>query len=233
MTLVRIPAAPVAFLIAALCSAAPWPAEAVPYSVRLGLEKLVLDAPPGFTDTIELASPRLEDLAATLTEPSNRVLLFALSDGDLRRFTQGEQLEARRYMIAVTPKGLERDRVSATQFGTLVVESLQGLGKPMEVPDLAKYLEAQPVGKSVLVAELRREPNSVSVMQATRLPPLAGAHMFDARKPQYLAFTRTIFLVRGKALQISVFSMYESPADLDWLKVMTQRWQDELIRLNR
>lgn len=221
-----------AALLALLLSCASL-AGAAPFSVRLGMEKLVLDAPPGFTDTTELASPRLQDLAATLTEPSNRVLLFALSDGDLRRFTQGEQLEARRYMVAVTPKGLERERVSAAQFGTLVSESLQGLGKPVEAPDLARFLETQPVGKAVLVAELRKEANTVAVMQATRLPPLPGAHLFDTRKPQYLAFTRAIFLVRGKALQVSVYSMYESPADLDWLKVMTQRWQDELLRLNR
>lgn len=222
-----------AAVLAALLAAASQCAVAVPFSVRLGLEKLVLDAPPGFSDTTELASPRLQDLAATLTEPSNRVLLFALSDGDLRRFTQGEQLEARRYMVAVTPKGLERERVTAAQFGALVSESLQGLGKPAEAPDLAKFLETQPIGKAVLIAELRKDANAVAVMQATRLPPLPGAHVFDTRKPQYLAFTRAIFLVRGKALQVAVYSMYEGPADLDWLKVMTQRWQDELLRLNR
>ena len=55
---------------------------AAPFTVRLGLEKIVLDAPPGFTDTTELASPRLHDLAETLTAASNRILVFALSDAD-------------------------------------------------------------------------------------------------------------------------------------------------------
>jgi hypothetical protein len=206
---------------------------AAPFAVRLGLERIVLDAPPGYSDTTELSSPRLQDLAATLTEDSNRVLLFALSDTDLRRFTQGDQLEARRYMIAVTPKGLERERVSGAQFSALVVDSLQGLGQPAVAPDLAKYLETQPIGKASLLAELRREPATVSVLQATRLPPLPGAHLFDPRKPQYQAFTTTLFLVKGKALRLSVFSLYEGPADIEWLKVMTQRWQDELLRLNK
>jgi len=217
-----------AFLFAAFslsCAAAP-------FTVRLGAERLVLDAPAGFGDTTDLASPRLQDLAATLTSESNRVLLFALSDADLRRFTLGDQIEARRYMVAVTPKTLERERVSQEQFAAFVADSLQGLGKAVEAPDLVRFLESQPVGKANLLSELRRIPAAVSVLQATRLPPLPAATMWDSRKPQYLSFTTTLLLVRGKALQLSVFSLYDSPADIDWLRTISQRWQDEVLRLN-
>ncbi|MSQ63614.1 MAG: hypothetical protein EXR33_07240, partial [Betaproteobacteria bacterium] len=71
MAVVRIPA----ILFAALLAALPPSGAAAPFTVRLGLEKIVLDAPPGFTDTTELASPRLQDLAASLISPSNRLLL--------------------------------------------------------------------------------------------------------------------------------------------------------------
>jgi hypothetical protein len=219
--------------LAALLATISLSCAAAPFSVRLGLEKLVLDAPPGFTDTTELSSPRLSDLAATLTEASNRVLVFALSDADVRRFTNGEQLDAKRYLLAVTPKGLERERVSTAQFSDLVSEMLQEMGKPAAPADLPKFLETQPVGKANLISELRREPANVSVMLATRLPPLPGANMFADKKPQYLAFTRTLFLLRGKAVQLSVYSLYEGPPDVEWLRQMTQRWQDELGRLNR
>lgn len=205
---------------------------AAPFSVRLGLEKIVLDAPPGFTDTTELASPRLQDLAATLTSDSNRILLFALTDTDLRRFTLGDQIEARRYLIAVTPKGLERDRVGAEAFTTLVADSLRGLGKPAQPADLIRFLEGQPIGRVNLLAELRREPAVVSVLQATRLPPLPAKVMFDSPTPQYLFFTTTIFLLRGKAIQLAVYALVDGPADLDWLKTITLRWHDELQRLN-
>ena len=101
-----------ASLLAALLSAFALNCAAAPFAVRLGLEKIALDALPGFSDTTELASPRLQDLAATLTAPSNRILLFALTDADLRRFTNGDQLDQkRRYMMAVTPKALEREGV--------------------------------------------------------------------------------------------------------------------------
>ena len=221
-----------ACLIAALAATASLNCAAAPFTVRLGIERLVLDTPPGFTDTTELASPRLQYLAETLTAASNRILMFALSDGDVRSFTQGEKLDARRYMIAVTPRGLEQNRVTPEQFTALVAESLQGLGKPEAGPDLIKFLETQPIGKASLIAELKKESTATSVMQATRLPPLPSTVFWESSKPQYLCFTTTLFLVRGKALQLAVYTLYESPADADWLRTITQRWQDELLRLN-
>lgn len=208
------------------------PAMAAPFTVRLGIERIVLDTPPGFTDTTELASPRLQDLADMLTSASNRILMFALSDADVRRFTQGDTLDAKRYMIAVTPKGLERERVTPAQFSAYVADSLQNLGKPVETADIVKYLETQPIGKANLIAELKKDPAVVSVLQATRLPPLPSTTFWEADKPQYLLFTTTLFLVRGKALQLAVFSLFDGAADVEWLKTITQRWQDELLRLN-
>lgn len=220
-----------AILLAAAVPAS-HPAMAAPFTVRLGIERIVLDTPPGFTDTTELASPRLQDLSDTLTSASNRILLFALSDSDVRRFSNGEKLDAKRYMIAVTPKGLERERVTPAQFSAYVADSLQNLGKPVETADLVKFLETQPIGNANLIAELKQEPAVVSVLQATRLPPLPGTTFWESNKPQYLFFTTTLFLIRGKALQLAVFSLFDGPADVEWLKTITQRWQDELLRLN-
>jgi len=221
-------------LFAAVLAVLPLGGAAAPFTVRLGLERIALDTPPGFTNTTELASPRLQDLADTLTSASNRILIFALSDGDVRRFSQGEQLNAKRYMIAVTPRGLEHEWVSPEQLAAYVADSLQNLGKPAETgDDMVKFLESQPVGKANLIAELKKEPPLVSVLQATRLPPLPGKRFFDPSTPQYLFFTTTIFLVRGKAIQLAVYTLYDGPPDVEWLKTISRRWVDELQRLNQ
>jgi hypothetical protein len=225
MTAVRI----LACLLAALaldCAAAP-------FSVRLGTEKIVLDSPPGFSDTTELSSPRLQDLAASLTSASNRILMFALTDADYRRFTQGDFLDLRRYLIVVTPKGLEQVRVGNEQFAALVGDSLRDLGKPAVSADYLKFLDAQPEGKVNLLAELKREPATVSVLQGTRLPPVPGSTFWEKSKLQYLFFTTTLFLVRGKALRIDAYAISEGAPDLDWLKETTERWVSALQRLNR
>jgi hypothetical protein len=220
-------------LAALLAAALSLHCAAAPFTVRLGVEKVVLDAPPGFTNTIELASPRLQDLSETLTAASNRILVFALSDSDVRKFTLGEQLDARRYMIAVTPKGLEHQRLSPAQLTSYIADSVQNLGKPVEAPDLIRFLQKQPIGKASLLAELKRETAIVSVLQATRLPDMPGKRFFDSDTPQYLVFTTTIFVVRGKAIQLAVYSLYDTPADIDWLKLTTERWVDDLQRLNK
>ena len=229
MTLVRT----FASLLAGALFAFALNGAAAPFAVRLGLEKIALDALPGFSDTTELASPRLQDLAATLTAPSNRILLFALTDADLRRFTNGDQLDLkRRYLMAVTPKALERERVGAELFNALIADSLRDLGKAEQAADLAKFLESRPIGLANFLSELKKSPTAVSLLQATRLPPLAGERIFDKATPQYLLFCTSFVLVRGKALILSVYTLFYEPADMDWLKVATQRWVDDLQRLN-
>jgi len=233
MAVMRIAAALVSALLGAVLSTLPLSAAAAPFSVRLGIEKLVLDAPPGFSDTTELASPRLTAVSESLTPASNRILIFALSDDDVRRFTLGDPVDIRRYMIAVTPKGLEHQRISPDMFSAHVRESLQNLGAQLEAPDLIKFLEKEPVGKAYLLAELKRDAGTVSVLQATRLPDRPATTFWASPTPRYLCYTTTLFLVRGKILQIRVYSFYDTPLDIEWLKAITQRWQDELLRLNR
>jgi hypothetical protein len=188
--------------------------------------RLAFDAPPGFADTGFTGSPRLQELAESLTSASNRILMFAVTDADLRRFTQGDPLEAKRYMVAVTPRGLERERITAGAFARFVNDSLRGLGTlPPAGTDYRKYLDAQ--GKPALLAELRRDPEAVSVLQGARL---SSEGRSDA--PKYMLTTTTLLLMRGKAINLGVFGTYDSPEDLEWIRLTTVRWIDELQRLN-
>jgi len=229
---VRRPAAPFLALATALLAAVSLNCAAVPFSVRIGLEKIALETPPGFTDTGDLASPRLQDLAATLTSESNRVLLFGLTDADLRRFTLGDPLEARRYVLVVTAKAAERHRVTPEQFDGVAADFLAAVGTPVTPPDLVKYLEGQPIGRPNVLEEMRRPPAGASVLQAMRLPPIPPTAMFESAKPQYQVFSTSLLLVQGKVLRLSVFSLYAGPADIEWLRVTTLRWMDDLKGLN-
>ncbi len=200
---------------------------AAPFAVQVGEARIGLDAPSGFSDTTFTASPRLQELSEQLTQASNRILLFALSDADLRRFTLGDQMELRRYMIVVTPRGMERDRVSEASFKQFANESLAGLGKPPAEKDMVKYLDTRPPGSSSLLAELRHDPDVVSILQGTRIK---GARFFD--RSTYMLSSTTLLLVRGKALSLSIYTQYDEPSDLEWIRTTTARWVDELKRLN-
>lgn len=198
---------------------------AAPFAVRLGAERVALDTPPGFADTLELASPRLQELAEALTSASNRILLFALTDADLRRFTLGDDLELRRYLLVATPRATAGERIGLKQFEAYVAEATRGLGEPGQPADLRRFLDAQPLGRPRLIAELRRTPLAVSLLLGTRLAGREG-------KPVYLLSTSTLLLVRAKALSVSAYAGYADDADADWLRDTTLRWIDELQRLN-
>jgi hypothetical protein len=223
---------PLMRILACLLAAFSLNSAAEPFAVRLGMEKIVLDAPPGFSDTVNLASPRLQDFAESVNSPSNRVLLFGLTDADLRRFTLGDKIEVDRFVMIAAPKVLEQQRVTPERFAAFASESLGVLGKPAQFTDLVKYLESQPVGRSSLLAELRKDADVVSVLQATRLKPLPGYRFYERDKPQYLVFTTSLVLVRNKVLQMSVFSLSETAANIDWIRDATLLWADELRRLN-
>jgi hypothetical protein len=214
-------------LFAALLMGVSLQCAAAPFAVQVGEARIGLDAPSGFADTQFTGSPRLQELGESLTSASNRILLFALSDADLRRFMVGDQLELRRYMIAVTPRGMERDRVGDAAFKQFTGESMLGLGSPPAEKDLLKYLDSRQTGAVSLLQELRNEPDVLSVLQGVRSK--AGGFF---ERPKYQLSSTTLMLVRGKALSLSVYTEYNDPADLEWIRVTTGRWIDELKRLN-
>ena len=223
MTVVRF----FALVTAALVSLWSLQCAAAPFAVQVGEARIGLDAPSGFADTQFTGSPRLQELGESLTSASNRILLFALSDADLRRFMVGDQIELRRYMIAVTPRSMERDRVGEAAFKQLTGESMLGLGTPPAEKDLLKYLDSRQTGAVSLLQELRKDPDVVSILQGARSK---GGGFFERSK--YMLSSTTWMLVRGKALSLSVYTQYDDPADLEWIRLTTARWIDELKRLN-
>ena len=202
---------------------------AAPFAVQVGDVKLALDAPSGFADVQATGSPRLLELGESLTSASNKILLFALEDSDVRRFTVGDSPELRRYVIIVTPRDLQSTRVTTSTFRPLVTNALRDLGSPPDPKTpLRTYLDAEP-RRAKLLAELRKEPDLVSVMQGARLPDPPHSR----EPPRYLLSSTTLMLVRGKALNLALYTAHNGPEDVEWLRAATLRWIDDLRELNQ
>ncbi|MBV9190399.1 MAG: hypothetical protein JO292_06910 [Betaproteobacteria bacterium] len=201
---------------------------AAPFAVQVGETRLALDTPSGFAAVQATGSPRLLELGEQLTSATNKILLFALEDADVRRFTVGDSPELRRYAIIVTPRDLQTARVTAAGFRSLVTDAMRDLGSPPD-PKLAlrTYLDAEP-RRPKLIAELRKEQDVVSIMQGARLPdpPRSKA------EPRYLLNSMTFMLVRGKALNLALYTLQNGPDDVEWLRAATLRWIEELQQLN-
>jgi hypothetical protein len=199
---------------------------AAPFAVRLGEVRVVLDAPAGFADTLELGSPRLLELAQALTSASNRILLFALTDGDLRRFSTGDTPALQRYLLVATPRATVGDSLGLSDFESRLAEFERSLGKRAGDGDVRALLGEQPVGGTLILRELRRTPVLLSTLSATRLPPREEGAI------EVLLHTTTLMLVRGKLLSVSAYTVGHSGAEEAWLLELTQRWTEELQRLN-
>lgn len=209
-------------------------AGAAPFGVQVGPDRLVLDTPVGFADTAAFGSPRLTELAETLADASNRVLVFALTDADVRRFGAGDQLELRRYLLAVTPKARERERISPGQFGKLLEDIERNIDPGFASPENYRiYLRGLPAGQSHLLAKLRREPQLISLLQGTMLPQPPPSIWRDEPPAVFKLTTTTLTLIGGRAVYVSAFSAYDSPADVIWIRSISETWTDELRRLNR
>lgn len=194
----------------------------------------MLDAPAGYADTTFTGSPRLQELGQSLTSASNRILLFAISDADLRRFSVGDPPEFRRYMLVATPKAMERGRIAEQDFQRMAQEASRGVRAVPEPADVTQHLESQPVGLPAPLVELRRDAAVVSVLQGTRLEPTRIPRLFGSDERQNFALSSsTLMLVRGKALNVSVFTLYQSPDDAAWIRAVTKGWVDQLQRLNQ
>jgi hypothetical protein len=223
MPLVRV-------LVAAL-AAVSLHCAAAPFAMQVGDVRLALVVPGGFSDSLPTGSPRLQELAESFTAASNRILVFALTDADMRRFNTGDAPELKQYLLVVTTRSLEQERLSPQAFDRYVRDGLRSVGPAIE-GDFAKAMEARPAGEPVLIAELLREPDAASVLRAVRIPPPQQG-LFSFSKPsQYILSSTSVVLLRGKALTLTVTSGYESKADQDWVRDTTLRWIEELRRLN-
>jgi len=214
-------------LLALLAALVIQSAAASPFAVQLGDTRVALDTPPGFTDVQATGSPRLLELAEALTSASNRIVLFALEDIDVRRFTVGDTPELRRYCLVVTPKPFEGVRVSEAAFRQLAADVMRDVGQPVPAgADVRAHLDSIR-GRPALLAELRRDPDVESVLQGARMPEQRGRD-----GPKYLLSSTTLLLVRGRALNLSLYAVYDTAADVDWIRSATLRWIEDIQRLN-
>jgi hypothetical protein len=221
---------PLVRTLAAVLAAFSLHCSAAPFALQIGDVRLALDVPGGFSDALPSGSPRLQELAESFTSASNRVLVFALTDTDMRRFNSGDAPELRQYLLIATPRAFERDRLSLQAFERDLRAGLRAMGKPLE-GDFTKVLDERRPGESVLIAELLSDPDAASVMRAVRLPAAEG--LFSFLKPsQYALSTTSLVLLRGKALTLTVTSGYEGKADVEWIRTVTLRWIEDLRRLN-
>ena len=93
---------------------------------------------------------------------------------------------------------------------------------------MAAILNTLPKGEKIGIAFSGGLDTSAAVhwMRAKGAIPYAyTANLGQPDEPDYDEIPR-------KALNLSVYTLYENAADLDWVRATTARWIDDIARLN-
>jgi hypothetical protein len=124
--------------------------------------------------------------------------------------------------------------MTLAQFGKLVEEIERNFDPAFVSPeDYRIYMGSRPAGQAHLLEKLRREPNRVSLLYGTRVPQPPPSIFREDKPAIFKLSTMTLALIGGRALYISAYSAYDSPADVFWIRGITETWVEELQRLNK
>jgi hypothetical protein len=214
--------------------------DAAPHRVTVGPAEVLLPLPVGFAEA-STDAPALWRTGELLTPPSNRLLAFFVSAGDLQRVVAGQAPDMRRYFMVQTFRAAERDTFTDKGFAEIkdVLRSQYKTALQQVPLQTKEHLDAasRQLGKQAGRPELTLKvgemlPLEVFDERATSLSIAALSKVVintDAVVREIpLAMAMTTLAARGKIVYFYAYSVYDSPQDIAWCRQVTLDWLAEL-----
>jgi hypothetical protein len=220
------------------CLTASVPAQAPPsfHAARVGPVEVQLPVPAGFSEATSL-SPRLRELGETFTPPSNRLLAFYLSNGDLKLLANAEPPVMDRYFMIQTLRATERDVISLQDMtaakNILRNQHKSTLARLQPLMDAHMAAASKKLGSQVGAPELSikagevlpleifdERSNSLSWVMLNKIAVNTGTLTREIP----LVVAMTTMTMRGKLVYFFVYSHYNGQADIDWARAATMEW---------
>ncbi|MEY4561589.1 MAG: hypothetical protein RLZZ618_866 [Pseudomonadota bacterium] len=183
------------------------PAHAAPHVANIGATDIVLPLPPGFVEA-SAVSPDTWAKAEKAAPADSRLIGVFIEEGQP---VAGRSMQ--RYFLLHTTRSLEGTAVTADEFGQV---------KPTirkKFDDLAADVKdvSGPFGV------FNDVKTSLSVLSIT--PATASANR--------VAYSVTTAVVKGKMLDMYVYSTYRDERDAAWVREATLKWLPRLQASNR
>ena len=213
-------------------------------SVTLGRHDVSLPVPEDFADPSSV-SPEQRALAERLTPPSHRLLALMLTQDYLAQRAAGDKPHLSRYLLVQAIRATEESGVDAAHFEQLKTQlrhnadawlaKTKELAKPQV--DATLHEVGKQVGDPAVSVEMGTmkflgifDEHADSIAMATVQPIMAstsaGQHDFN----QVMAFA--VVLVDRRPVVASLYSDYDSQADIDWAEQRMRAWVARLHELN-
>lgn len=213
-------------------------------TVTLGTTPVQLPVLPGFAGPSATPAP-LRDLMSRAMPPSNRFLAVMPTQDFVDRRAAGEMVPMSRYLLVQTVRSHEQNGISRADFERLKTSIRQqdetllrkareaaqasldsaskDLGKLNDEPSLALRM-----GEAKALGVFDETPDSISFadIQSNTATDSSGTRTLKQ------AAATSIVLLGDKTVGVSVYSVYQSPADVDWVKQQAIAWRKQYLSIN-
>ena len=213
-------------------------------SVPFGKANVQLPVPDGFADPSATPPTALGIMTKALPE-SNRLIAMMLSQDFLDRRAAGDPVHLSRYILVQTYRAAEQAGMSTDDFGQLkdmfrkqgdqILKGTQATaqeGIDRAAKDVGRITGDKSVsfktGEMKTLGVFDEQPNSISL--ATLQPVTTSDKNGSRSKNQVMAMS--IVRIAGRPVGVSIYSDYDSPADIDWAERQVTAWVKRLNELN-
>lgn len=209
--------------------------------VSIGGDRFELNSPDGFHEISGL-SPDLRSIMETVTPPINRLLGVFVSERDLGRILNNDDLEFDRYMLLQTNRQLENRKISENDFkqiasiirdqqNTLLEdyrEKIDSLASEAS-RDLSENLDLSidlKIGQQYPLGVFHDTPGVISLAHIGKY-----RMQIQGQGQEYvMVFSTTLMVVNQRLLYLYVYSEFEDQSDIDWVRSTTIAWIDSIDR---
>lgn len=222
-----------AILLAVFVAAAPAAAQETPYKptardviLKVGKASIVLPPPTGFEE-VSRTAPQLARMGRQMTAQSNRFIALYMPEGFVDRLKRGETADLNRYMSVQTIRATE----NMVYEGSAIAELFSTVRREMTT-SLAQQdfnqggVAVQRQGAAGAIFD--ETPYSISAIHTVNFNAEVGG---QNRAGQMVTAT-TFAVIKGKVLNIVVFTPYTSQRDVQWAKDTTTAWVRNMAHVN-
>ncbi|MCP4392990.1 MAG: hypothetical protein GY804_01785 [Alphaproteobacteria bacterium] len=212
--------------------------------VEIGGTKIDVQALDGFYE-ISSISPKALKLFDTLTPPTNRLLAVFVSEKDLNKIKNDENLNLKRYMILQVYKTSENKYISEnefTPFKTLIKNQHENLLKYSKdkikslLKDASKKLSNDydiplkiNIGEQVPLSIFLEHPSAIGFTTLSKYQTAVKGNKIDTT----VAYSTLFVKVKNKLIYAYVYSDYETQEDIDWVNSQSKSWVESIIASNK
>lgn len=213
-------------------------------NISIGNKELHIKSPDKFHE-ISSAYPEYKKMGEMFTPPSHRFLGLFVTEQDLGYVMKGQPKESLdRYMMLQTIKEIEPQNITHSKFISFKESMKKNIAISIDKTKQKANTEFDKVKSnlssnysidySVKVGEIYPLGVSLEYDDVLTLSYLSKYNfkVNGNNVEKVVVYGSSLVLIKGKLLVTTVYSMFNSQEDIDWVKIKSKEWVDSILATN-